>query len=376
MKKCDVCKKTTVLPEVLGDVNICKICFFKIQGPIWKYRTFENLKDAEKAKSKAIKLAKNANYPESISIGIEKYFEQNNLNMQQCDACKEFVLTIKNIGNNKLCKKCFTKINTSDWKRNEFESNEDVEKSRNKILYIAKSNNFSDSIINDINNHFDKKIQKGLFRIKNGSTGQTLKVFDTHCVLITRDSFDIEEISIEYGQALKSVQPSKGLLPDNAGETLVKGFLKGGFVKAGVSLATSAAVNAVGNKVIPSKGQFKVIKGSYTINYIDYNYVDYQKVGDNEVGFLRFRNSLSQGSQPEDIVFFFRSDSHINKIYDYIQEQMRNVRNSKISTTISKESVPDEILKYKNLLDMGAITKKEYEKKKKELLNFKIEDNK
>ena len=35
------------------------------------------------------------------------------------------------------------KIDTNDWKRNEFESNEDVEKSRNKILSIAKNNNFS-----------------------------------------------------------------------------------------------------------------------------------------------------------------------------------------------------------------------------------------
>jgi len=113
-----------------------------------------------------------------------------------------------------------------------------------------------------------------------------------------------------------------------------------------------------------------VVKGSLTINYTDYDFVDYQKVGDNEVGFLRFRNSLNQERQSEDIVFFFRNDSNINKIYDYIQEQMRNARNPKITSTIKKESIPDEILKYKNLLDIGAITEDEYEKKKKELLKL------
>ena len=44
-----------------------------------------------------------------------------------------------------------------------------------------------------------------------------------------------------------------------------------------------------------------------------------------------------------------------------IQEQL---------TSNSNFSVTDEIKKYKELLDMGAITQEEYERKKKELLNL------
>lgn len=370
MIKCDVCDKITILPESIGDANICKICFFKIQGPIWKYVTFENLKTAEKAKIKAIQLAKKENYPQNVITGIEKYFDQNNSNMQQCNICKEYILTTKNIGKNTLCKKCYAKIDTNDWKKNEFETNEEVEKSRNKIITIAKNNNFPDSIIKDINNHFDKKIEKGLFMTKTDSTGQTLKVFDTHCILITRGCFNAETISKEYGQALKHGQQGGNLLPENAGEVLIRGFLKGGVVKAGVSLATATAVNAVSNKVIPSKGLFKVVYGTHIINYNDYEYVDYQKKGDNGIGFLRFKKTANKENQADDIVFFFRNNTDIYKIYEYIQKQIRNIHKQKELSKINKESIPDEILKYKNLLDIGAITKEEYEKKKKELLDL------
>ena len=36
-------------------------------------------------------------------------------------------------------------------------------------------------------------------------------------------------------------------------------------------------------------------------------------------------------------------------------------------------SVPDEIMKYKNLLDIGAITEEEYKAQKQKLLNLSYE---
>lgn len=57
------------------------------------------------------------------------------------------------------------------------------------------------------------------------------------------------------------------------------------------------------------------------------------------------------------------------KINDKVHEILFSVRQSKsVHAQTQTVSSADEILKYKNLLDMGAITQAEYEKKKKELL--------
>ena len=58
-----------------------------------------------------------------------------------------------------------------------------------------------------------------------------------------------------------------------------------------------------------------------------------------------------------------------NEIIDFfaVGEGSKQLRKRPKENTIS---IPDEILKYKNLLDMGAITQEEYDTKKKELLNM------
>ena len=47
MAKCDVCGKTSLLPEKFGEINICKVCFMKVNGPFWKHQYAKN-EDAEK----------------------------------------------------------------------------------------------------------------------------------------------------------------------------------------------------------------------------------------------------------------------------------------------------------------------------------------
>ncbi len=54
MKKCDVCNKTSLLPENLGEINICKMCLLKINGPVWKYRKIESMNELEEYRKKAI----------------------------------------------------------------------------------------------------------------------------------------------------------------------------------------------------------------------------------------------------------------------------------------------------------------------------------
>ncbi len=49
---------------------------------------------------------------------------------------------------------------------------------------------------------------------------------------------------------------------------------------------------------------------------------------------------------------------------------MSGEKNKVIVNDSENESLTDEILKYKNLLDMGAITQDEYDAKKKQLLGL------
>ena len=57
------------------------------------------------------------------------------------------------------------------------------------------------------------------------------------------------------------------------------------------------------------------------------------------------------------------------EFYNYIMKKI-NESNSNQGSSNSNNSAADEIKKYKELLDMGAITEEEYEAKKKELLNI------
>ena len=135
----------------------------------------------------------------------------------------------------------------------------------------------------------------------------------------------------------------------------------------------------------PEKGMFKVVKGGFKIDYTIYDYAEYQKCSDNDIGYIRFVNSKAGGRQSEDIVFFFDSDEKkidtaYNAIADGISiakqpttpiiETPAVVQQPVMQQPIVQSSVADEILKFKNLLDMGAITQEEFDAKKKELLGL------
>lgn len=60
MAKCDVCGKTSILPEKFGAVNICKICFIKVNGLSWK-RQYDGFEEAEKYRCVALENAHKTN---------------------------------------------------------------------------------------------------------------------------------------------------------------------------------------------------------------------------------------------------------------------------------------------------------------------------
>lgn len=57
----------------------------------------------------------------------------------------------------------------------------------------------------------------------------------------------------------------------------------------------------------------------------------------------------------------------VRKCFDFVNSMLKA---SKTDTSSAASSTADELLKYKNLLDLGAISQEEYDKKKSQLLNL------
>lgn len=394
MVKCDVCGKSTLLPEKFGSINICKVCFMKINGPLWKYRTYDRFQDIQCQKTKVTESAKAQNFPPVVINALNTFFDSHSHGMIQCHCCGEFVHDYHILGDAFVCRKCFSKINTFAWKQTEYETNYDVEKNREKTLLIAKRNNFPSIVIDGINQYFDSKIQKGLIRVIHNQYGQTLKVFNTHCILITNDVFNAEEISKSYGKILRKNQPKEALISNAAAKSLAHSVLTGGIMKAGIEIAASTAINVAADTILSPKATFKLVRGSITINYHNYSKTVFQSANpsNNDIGFIKFINPKYCNDPSEDIIFFFTNNNGMDSIYhaicecietcNPIEEESMDSSSTAVPSSHKPESsnpmqnqstqisVADEILKFKKLLDMGAITQEEFDAKKKQLLNL------
>lgn len=118
------------------------------------------------------------------------------------------------------------------------------------------------------------------------------------------------------------------------------------------------------------------IKGDKTIYYNDLTAVQFKKAGWT-AGHIQF--SLLGGRESVGGVFAASSDENtitINsnendtaeKMVAYIQEKIKEARQPKVATAATSSA--DEIMKLKNLLDMGIITQEEFDAKKKQLLGL------
>lgn len=375
MEKCNVCGKTTLLPEIIGKASVCKVCFMKTNGPLWRYRPYEKYEEAETQRNRTLENAKKQGYPEIVIEGINEFFDRQISGMKCCDVCGQSVQTLNELGKAKLCKKCFSRINSDVLKKTEYLDNDEVEKDRGDILKKVKKYHFPDFVKNEINNYFDSKLHKGQVFAIDGGKGQILRVYDSYCILITKTYFNEEEMSVKYAKLLRKNKLG-GIVSNSAAQSLVRGFLTGGVVKAGMSLATNVAIGAAADAIAPVKENFFAMPGELYINYEEYDTVDFQKAleigGDEQLGYLKFRNRTNASA---DLIFFFWSDYKVKEVYQYICEQINNVHNviNKRQSEIylkTNESVADEILKFKQLLDMGAITEEEFVLKKKELLGI------
>ncbi len=122
--------------------------------------------------------------------------------------------------------------------------------------------------------------------------------------------------------------------------------------------------------------------GEKTIYYLDVTGLQYKAPG-LLIGYIQFETCSGQMNNLKDNFFsentFTFGDPLVDKITEddikpvlkYIKHRIDVIKQAKIKQlTVPAISPADEILKYKNLLDIGAITSEEYETKKKQLLNL------
>lgn len=369
MIKCDVCGKTSLFPEKLGEVNICKVCFMKVNGPFWKHQYTKN-EDAEKQRCKALEAAHKQNFPRPVVSAINRFFMEQINAMQKCDVCGRTVSVIHSLGEARLCNNCHGKIcNNEAWKEDDYSDNKEVETNRKKVLKIATKHGYPASVIDGINIHFDSCIQIGLIDTVYGEH-QELKVFENRCVLETYGNFDDEEMSKRYAKVIRKGSHG-GLISNKVAKAVVHGVMGGGLVKAGMSLAKSAFVDAV----VPDRTSFKVRKGKVTLDYAIYDIVEFQKVlsigFEDELGYMRFKCSQQAGNE---VIFFFTNNYAAEEMYTYICNRIDVVKKIQLEKAARQPkehtSAADELIKFKQLLDMGAITQEEYDAKKKQLLGL------
>lgn len=172
--------------------------------------------------------------------------------------------------------------------------------------------------------------------------------------------------AVPTGIFKKTVQPgavhkyseivSFELLED--GNSITKGGLgravAGGLLFGGVGAIVGGSTGSKKTKGVCTKLQIKITLNNMAAPTV---YVDLISTSTKKDSFIY---SAAYSSAQEIL-------SVLQIICDQRESQNNTQPESQTSTTVI--SVPEEIKKYKDLLDMGAITEEEFESKKKELLN-------
>lgn len=379
MKICDVCGKKTLFYNKFGDSCVCKSCMLKSGSLSWNQQ-YESYADANKQRAKARTSFIKHNFPQSVIDSIDEFFMNQIEAMKLCECCLEKVSNLKTLGDIQICKRCYNKLDTSEWHEDDYENNQDVENNRKKMLKIAEKNSFSLDVIREINRHFDEKIQSGLICTLHGVSGQKIKMYDTYSILVTDSNYDVDENYREFNKAAKAHKKNK-LVSNSEVKSLTRSILLGNVFDI-VSQSAQSIANVTANIVAPEDNNFRVVRGSYRIDYLDYDYIEYCAATDELVGYIRFHENKSEDSFKDDIVFIFDDNRNIADMYEVMMKKISELKESvkrkmsevnavqKVEIVSPNTSAADEILKYKNLLDIGAITQDEYEQKKRELLRL------
>lgn len=119
--------------------------------------------------------------------------------------------------------------------------------------------------------------------------------------------------------------------------------------------------------------------GEKTIYYTDCIGVQFKESGF-QIGYLQLETASRLMNNSQDNFFnensftfdtTVQSNEKMNEVADYIRSRVSECKNGpKQQTVVQEVSAADEIIKFKNLLDMGIITQEEFDAKKKQLLGL------
>ena len=324
---------------------------------------------------------------EKIEKQVEKITESINekTTPKICDICGKSTILVSNFDDVVLCKSCMIKLKMYS-KKQEYETNDDVLKEKEKIKDKAVKMGASDKVLMLLEKRYNSRIIEGLVYNIEGER-QRIKIFENYFQIITYEIDD--ELKKKYYKVMNESDSgiASELLSNIDMSSIALGLIApGGIATKGVKIVKSATL-ATGAKTIMNSvnskiNSFPMYKGERTIRYDEYDSIKIKvsdKVG---LGVLIFHNT--KNSNIEDAVFMFSNYedkvNKVNKICDYIKSRVMDIIKANSANNQSQQqfikqeninlSVADEILKFKKLLDMGAITEEEYNKKKAELLNL------
>ncbi|WP_243423508.1 SHOCT domain-containing protein [Anaerotignum lactatifermentans] len=318
--------------------------------------------------------------------------------MEICSGCGKKSLMVERYGQVRLCKVCALKVLTPTWKHKEYRTNEEVERQKEKVRMMAEKSGFMPQAIEGLERYFDHLRIEGLVKKLDGGKGQKLVLCEKECMMETTDDFNFKEAEKAYrkiqsghrggGTPLDEIinsQMAIGILSEVVGSALPGGGLvKNQIKRAGRNLAAQT----ISGKLMDETEQRTEVRslaycirtGERRAEYSQYDRIQYiEPVGEETYGFLLLQNSRRLDDPAEDVIFFFDSSTETkkeaNQAYGFIKSRLADPMEEEGEEELPPQqtagnTLAEEILMYKRLLDLGAITQEEYDAKKKQLLNL------
>ena len=115
----------------------------------------------------------------------------------------------------------------------------------------------------------------------------------------------------------------------------------------------------------------RIILGKARKKMNDVKVVSLEFVNDYKLSSFMFRNGMIEIDTPKEVMkIIFDTKAQAQTAFELIKPMIEDFRQKDFSANTVQVSSADEILKYKQLLDMGVITQEEFDIKKKQLLGI------